>query len=81
MLHMFITQELVDATVQERLREATLFQRQHEALAQLRGVGAADRAAPAQRSARTSDPGRLLLSIWGLTVRRRIGRGAGAAGS
>ena len=81
MLDMFITKELVEATVQERLREATVLQRQHEAFAQLRPRGAAHRAVPPKRRARLPDAGRLALSICGLTVRRRIGRGEGAAGS
>ena len=77
---LFITNELIEATVQERLREAVLLRRQHEALAQLRPRGAAHRAAPLQGGAHLSDTGRLLLSICGLTVRRTIRRGESAAG-
>ncbi len=43
MVQMFITKELVEATVQERLREAALLQRQHEASARPRPRGATQR--------------------------------------
>ena len=81
MLQMFITKDLLEATVQERLREAMLLQRQHEALARLRPRGTAHRSALLQGGAHLSDAGRFLVSICALTVRRRIGRGTGAADS